>query len=115
MDGGKSETSTLPLEELEARITELCGHLNAAHYRWLLLIREFDRRRGWGDGKLASCAPGQFRVGIRSGPPDVRLLIGYCVFGSPDAALLVSLLPQIVRVRGERRLGTLVQSVRFAS
>jgi AraC-like DNA-binding protein len=54
---------------------------------------------------------GQFRVGIRIGPPDVRLLIGYCVFGSPDAALLVSLLPQIVHVRGERRLATLVQLV----
>jgi AraC-like DNA-binding protein len=39
------------------------------------------------------------------------LLVGYCVFGSPDAALLVSLLPQLVHVRGERRLATLVQLV----
>jgi AraC-like DNA-binding protein len=54
---------------------------------------------------------GQFRVGIRDMPSDVRVLIGYCVFGSPDAALLVSLLPQIVHVRGERRLATLVQLV----
>jgi hypothetical protein len=44
MDGSITETSELPIEELEARITELCGHLNAAQYRWLLLIREFDRR-----------------------------------------------------------------------
>ncbi len=54
---------------------------------------------------------GEFRLGIQSGPPDVRLLIGYCVFGSPDAALLVSLLPQFVHVRGESRLATLVQLV----
>jgi AraC-like DNA-binding protein len=54
---------------------------------------------------------GEFRLGIQSVPPDVRLLIGYCVFGSPDAALLVSLLPQLVHVRGERRLATLVQLV----
>lgn len=54
---------------------------------------------------------GEFRLGIQSGPPDVRFLIGYCVFGSPDAALLVSLLPQLVHVRGERRLATLVQLV----
>jgi AraC-like DNA-binding protein len=54
---------------------------------------------------------GEFRLGVQSGPPDVRLLIGYCVFGSPDAALLVSLLPQLVHVRGERRLATLVQLV----
>ena len=54
---------------------------------------------------------GEFRHGSQSGPPDVRFLIGYCVFGSPDAALLVSLLPQLVHVRGERRLATLVQLV----
>jgi AraC-like DNA-binding protein len=54
---------------------------------------------------------GEFRLGIQSGPPDVQLLVGYCVFGSPDAALLVSLLPQLVHVRGERRLATLVQLV----
>jgi AraC-like DNA-binding protein len=54
---------------------------------------------------------GEFRLGIQSGPPEVRLLIGYCVFGSPDAALLVSLLPQLVHVRGERRLATIVQLI----
>jgi AraC-like DNA-binding protein len=54
---------------------------------------------------------GEFRLGIQGGPPDVGMLIGYCVFGSPDAALLVSLLPQFVHVRGERRLVTLVQLV----
>jgi AraC-like DNA-binding protein len=54
---------------------------------------------------------GEFRLGVQSGPSDVRLLVGHCVFGSPDAALLVSLLPQLVLVRGERRLATLVQLV----
>ena len=51
---------------------------------------------------------GEFRLGVQSGPPDVLMLVGHCVFGSPDAALLVSLLPQLVHVRGERRLATLV-------
>jgi AraC-like DNA-binding protein len=54
---------------------------------------------------------GEVRRGNRNGPPDVRLLVGYCVFGSPDAALLVSLLPQLVHVRGEARLATIVQLV----
>lgn len=54
---------------------------------------------------------GEFRLGIPSGPPDVQLLVGHCVFGSPDAALLVSLLPQLVHVRGEKRLATLVQLI----
>jgi Domain of unknown function (DUF222)/HNH endonuclease len=48
--------NTLSLHELEAQITELAGHLNAANYRWLMLIAEFDRRDGWGDGSTQSCA-----------------------------------------------------------
>ena len=38
--------------------------------------------------------------------------MGHCAFGSPDAALLVSLLPQLVHVRDEARLATLVELVR---
>jgi AraC-like DNA-binding protein len=52
---------------------------------------------------------GEHRHGIRRGPPDVRMLIGYCAFGSPDAALLVSLLPRLVHLRGHARIGTLVE------
>jgi AraC-like DNA-binding protein len=55
--------------------------------------------------------PGEFQLGSGSGLPDVRMLVGYCIFGSSDASLLVSLLPQLVHVRGERRLTTLVQLV----
>ena len=54
---------------------------------------------------------GEFRVGRQEGPTDVRLLLGHCFFGSPDAALLVSLLPRLVHVRGQERLATLVQMV----
>lgn len=55
---------------------------------------------------------GEIRLGAREGPADVLLLVGHCAFGSPDAALLVSLLPQFVHVRGEARLATLVTLVR---
>jgi AraC-like DNA-binding protein len=58
---------------------------------------------------------GEFRIGTRDGPIDVRMLVGHCSFGSPDASLLVSLLPQFVHVRGERRLATLLQLVREES
>lgn len=54
---------------------------------------------------------GEFRLGERHGPADVRFLIGHCVFGSPDAALLVSLLPKVVHIRGDRRLATIAQLV----
>lgn len=59
----------------------------------------------------AQQADGSYRVGHPDGPADVRLLVGHCTFGSPDAALLVSLLPQLVHVRGEPRLTALVQLV----
>ncbi len=51
-----SASVTLSIAELEAQITELAGHLNAANHRWLMLIAEFDRRDGWGDGATQSCA-----------------------------------------------------------
>ncbi|WNL44403.1 AraC family transcriptional regulator [Dyella sp. BiH032] len=54
---------------------------------------------------------GEFQLGEPDAAPKTRLLIGYCVFGSPDAALLVSLLPQRIQVRGEPRLATLVRLV----
>ncbi|MDG2524259.1 AraC family transcriptional regulator [Stenotrophomonas sp. HITSZ_GD] len=52
---------------------------------------------------------GHFRVGRQDGAPEQRMHIGHCRFGSPDAALLVSLLPQVLHVRGVPRLATLVQ------
>ena len=51
-----SPESSLSIRELEAEITELAGHLNAANHRWLVLIAEFDRRQGWSDGFTQSCA-----------------------------------------------------------
>jgi AraC-like DNA-binding protein len=53
--------------------------------------------------------PGEFRNGPADAAPEVVLLLGYCDFGSPDAALLVSLLPQLMHVRGEQRLVTIVR------
>ena len=53
----------------------------------------------------------EVRHGTRGGRPDVRLLGGYFVFDSPDAALLVSLLPSLIHVRGHARLTVLVRLV----
>jgi len=55
--------------------------------------------------------PGGARIGDPDGKVDMRMLVGHCVLGSPDAELLVSLLPRWVHVRGESRLSTLVQLV----
>ena len=54
---------------------------------------------------------GEVRHGTRGGRPDARLLGGWFVFDSPDSALLVSLLPSLVHVRGVERLSILVRLV----
>ncbi|MCA9705935.1 MAG: AraC family transcriptional regulator [Myxococcales bacterium] len=63
------------------------------------------------DPKLAPAPTDEVRHGTRGGRPDVRLLGGYFVFDSPDSALLVSLLPALVHVRGVERLSVLVRLV----
>ncbi|WP_180902534.1 AraC family transcriptional regulator [Martelella soudanensis] len=52
---------------------------------------------------------GGYRVGRIDGPMDMRALVGYCIFQSDDAALLSSLLPELVVVRGEYHLAMLMQ------
>ena len=63
------------------------------------------------DPKLTRAPGDEVRHGRRGGPPDVRLLGGYFVFDSPDATLLVSLLPALLHVRGAERLSVLVRLV----
>jgi hypothetical protein len=48
--------SGVPLERLEAEICELAGHLAAATCRFLVLVGDFDARRGWESWELPSCA-----------------------------------------------------------
>jgi len=58
----------------------------------------------------ATLMPGKdIRHGRADGPADVRLQGGYFVFGSPDAALIVSLLPAMIHIHGDARLATLVR------
>lgn len=61
-------------------------------------------------------ADGIIRIGRGEGPQaapaEVQQLIGHCSFASPDAELLVSLLPDMVVVRDEARLASLAALVR---
>mgnify|MGYP001043918217 CR=1 FL=1 len=63
------------------------------------------------DPKVTPAPTDEVRHGRADGEADVRLLGGYFVFDSPDAALLVSLLPTLIHVRGVERLSTLVRLV----
>ena len=59
-----ADCPTRTLEDLEDEIAELAAHIDAATYRLLRAISEFDRRDGWGTG-FCSCAHWlSFRVGI---------------------------------------------------
>ena len=51
-----SDFSAVSTPELVDEITTLAGHLNAANARFLALIAELDRRRGWAEWGVKSCA-----------------------------------------------------------
>jgi AraC-like DNA-binding protein len=67
------------------------------------------------DPKTAPSPDTEVRYGVRGGKPDVRLLGGYFIFDSEDAALLVSLLPPLIQLHGVERMLTLVRLVREES
>jgi hypothetical protein len=81
------EKPALTLRELEAQITELAGHLNAANFRWLSLIAEFDRRQGWSDGATQSCAHWlNWRCGIDLGAAREKVRVAHSLEKLPRVA-----------------------------
>lgn len=56
-------------------------------------------------------SPGRFRVGSAEAVPELRAQLGHCSFASPNAELLVSLLPQVIIARQEPRLALLMQLI----
>jgi uncharacterized protein DUF222 len=79
--------SACSLADLEAQITELAGQLNAANYRWLTLIGEFDRRQGWADGSLHSCAHWlNFKCGLDLGAAREKVRVAGALAGVPKIA-----------------------------
>jgi len=61
------------------------------------------------DPRAMQASGEEIRHGRPDGPADVRLRGGYFIFDSPDAALLVSLLPAMIHTHGDERLATLVR------
>jgi len=51
-----AEPPQVPLERVETQICELAGHLAAATCRFLVLLADFDARRGWAGWEMNSCA-----------------------------------------------------------
>lgn len=62
------------IQQIEAEITTLSGQLNAATYRWLTLLAEFDRRQGWVASGARSCAHWlNWRCGLNLGAAREKL------------------------------------------
>ena len=56
LTASETEVTGPPLEWLETQICELAGHLAAATARFLVLLGDFDDRRGWASWDFNSCA-----------------------------------------------------------
>lgn len=75
------------------------------------MIESIDAPRHGIDMVPTELGGGRFRVGASQEPVNLRMQVGLCSFASPDAALLVSLLPSMVVVRDEPRLAQLLHLV----
>ena len=83
------------LDALEAQITRLWGHINAATAQFLALLTEFDRKEGWAQHGMASCAHWlSWQCGI--GPVAAREKV--------RTARALESLPKIAEAFGEGRL-----------
>jgi hypothetical protein len=52
----EGEFSSVSTPELVSEITTLAGHMNAGNARFLALVAELDRRKGWAEWGVKSCA-----------------------------------------------------------
>ena len=83
------------LNTLEAQITRLWGNINAATAQFLALLAEFDRKEGWAQHGMASCAHWlSWQCGI--GPVAAREKV--------RTARALESLPKIAEAFGEGRL-----------
>ena len=92
MDGSsRISEGALTTAELASQITALGGQLNAATYRWLVLIAEFDRREGWNDGGSKSCAHWlNWRCGLDLGAAREKLRVAHALGRLPRIAAAMS-------------------------
>ena len=71
-------------QTLVDEITLLAGQINAANYRFLKLIAEYDRREAWADFGIRSCAHWlNWKCGIALGPAREKVRVARCLDGLP--------------------------------
>src|SRR5262245_23710499 len=81
------ELSSVSTPELVAEITSLAGHLNAANARLLALVAELDRRHGWSEWGVKSCAHWlNWKCGIALGAAREKLRVARALEQLPGIA-----------------------------
>jgi hypothetical protein len=84
LDKPVANSDTIPMERLEARLCELAGHLAAATCQFLLLLADFDARRGWLDWEMPSCAAWlSWKCQIASGTAREQVRVARLLGGLP--------------------------------
>jgi hypothetical protein len=79
------------LEALEEEIVILAAHIHAAEHRFLVLVAEFDRLRGWELGGHRSCAHWlSFRTGIDLGAARERVRAARALVDLPETSASMS-------------------------
>jgi len=69
---------------LEDQITELSGHINAATYRLLVLIHEYDDYQGWEGPGMKSCAHWlNWKCGISLGAAREKVRVAHAIADLP--------------------------------
>ena len=104
------------LDDLAAEICTLTGRINAANHRWLLLIAEFDRRKGWADSVTQSCAHWlNWKCGVAMGAAREKVRVARALEKLPkisvamaNGALSYSKVREITRVASAATEDTLL-------
>ena len=79
------------IEELEEEIVILAAHLHAGEHRLLVLVAEYDRRRGWELGGHRTCAHWlAFRTGIDLGAARQRVRVARALTELPETSAAMS-------------------------
>src|SRR4029077_8161996 len=84
------EAVEVPLERLEAQVCEGAAHLAAGMGRWLLLVGEFDRRKGYERWECRSAAfwlNWHCGISIRTAQEQVRVARALLEYSTTAAAL----------------------------
>jgi hypothetical protein len=75
------------IAELVVEICTLAGRINAANHRFLLLIAEFDRRKGWSDGATQTCAHWlNWKCGIGLGAAREKVRVAHALANLPKVS-----------------------------